>query len=127
GVLHLGLVNSVYQPVVDVVEHRVIGFEALTRVGSGRFENIELLFKTAEANDALWALERLCRRKALEDLPALGAGQLLFLNVEPDSIHDPHLGGPQFLDGLAAAGLSPRQVVLELTQHSPPPRLVALP
>ncbi|HEX4823443.1 MAG TPA: EAL domain-containing protein [Candidatus Polarisedimenticolaceae bacterium] len=117
-VLHLGLVHSVYQPVVDIVDQRVIGFEALTRVGSGRFENVELLFKAAEANDALWALERLCRRKALEDLPTLGPGQLLFLNVEPDSIHDPHLGGPQFLDGLAAVGLSATQVVLELTEHS---------
>jgi EAL domain-containing protein (putative c-di-GMP-specific phosphodiesterase class I) len=76
------------------------------------------LFKAAEANDALWSLERLCRRKALEDLPALAPHQLLFLNVEPDSIHDPHLGGPQFLEGLTEAGLSPRQVVLELTEHS---------
>jgi EAL domain-containing protein (putative c-di-GMP-specific phosphodiesterase class I) len=117
-VLHLGLVRSVYQPVVDIVDQRVIGFEALTRVGSGRFENIEMLFKAAEANDALWSLERLCRRKALEGLPQLGGDQLLFLNIEPDSIHDPQLAGPQFLEGLADAGLSPRQVVLELTEHS---------
>lgn len=117
-VIHLGLVRSVYQPVVDIVDRRVIGFEALTRVGSGRFENVETLFKAAEANDALWSLERLCRRKALEGMPALGPDQLLFLNIEPDSAHDPHLTGPEFLDGLASAGLSPRQVVLELTEHS---------
>jgi len=117
-VIHLGLVRSVYQPVVDIVERRVIGFEALTRVGSGRFENVETLFKAAEANDALWSLERLCRRKALEGMPRLHADQLLFMNIEPDSAHDPQLTGPQFLDGLAAAGLSPRQVVLELTEHS---------
>jgi len=117
-VIHLGLVRSVYQPVVDIVERRVIGFEALTRVGSGRFENVETLFKAAEANDALWSLERLCRRKALEGMPALHADQLLFMNIEPDSAHDPELTGPEFLDGLAAAGLSPRQVVLELTEHS---------
>lgn len=117
-ILHLGLVRSVYQPVVDIVERRVIGFEALTRVGGGRFENVELLFKAAEANDALWSLERLCRRKALEDLPVLEQHQLLFLNVEPDSIHDPQLAGPQFLEGLASAGLKPQQVVLELTEHS---------
>ena len=117
-VLHLGLVRSVYQPVVDIVERRVIGYEALTRVGSGRFENVEMLFKAAEANDALWALERLCRRKALEGLPHLDDGQLLFMNIEPDSIHDPQLTGPEFLDGLAEAGLTPSQVVLELTEHS---------
>lgn len=117
-VLHLGLVRSVYQPVVDIVDRRVIGFEALTRVGSGRFETVEMLFKAAEANDALWSLERLCRRKALEGLPALGRDQMLFLNIEPDSIHDPQLTGPPFLDALSDAGLSPTQVVLELTEHS---------
>lgn len=117
-VIHLGLVRSVYQPVVDILERRVIGFEALTRVGSGRFENVETLFKAAEANDALWSLERLCRRRALEGVPALASDQLLFMNIEPDSANDPQLMGPQFLDALAAAGLSPGQVVLELTEHS---------
>jgi EAL domain-containing protein (putative c-di-GMP-specific phosphodiesterase class I) len=100
------------------VDRRVIGFEALTRVGSGRFENIEMLFKAAEANDALWSLERLCRRKALESVPRIAGDQLLFLNIEPDSIHDPQLTGPPFLGALADAGLVPQQVVLELTEHS---------
>ena len=117
-ILHLGLVKSVYQPIVDVSARHVIGYEALTRVGSGRFETVELLFKAAEANDVLWSLERLCRRKALEGLPPLRGDQMLFLNVEPDSIHDPQLGGGEFIELLAAAGLSPRQVVLELTEHS---------
>jgi EAL domain-containing protein (putative c-di-GMP-specific phosphodiesterase class I) len=66
-----------------------------------------MLFKAAEANDALWALERLCRRKALEGLPPLESDQLLFMNIEPDSIHDPQLTGPEFLDGLAAADCRP--------------------
>jgi len=117
-VIRLGLVHSVYQPIVDIVDRRVVGFEALTRVGSGRFESVETLFKVAEADDTLWSLERLCRRKALEGVPALAPDQLLFLNIEPSSAHDPELTGPQFLDGLATAGLSPHQVVLELTEHS---------
>ena len=117
-ILHLGLVKSVYQPIVDIKSQRVMGFEALTRVGSGRFETIEMLFKAAEANDVLWSLERLCRRKALEALPPIDGDQLLFLNIEPDSIHDPQLSGGEFLDLLQEAGLSPRQVVLELTEHS---------
>lgn len=117
-ILHLGLVKAVYQPIVDLESQRVMGFEALTRVGSGRFETVEMLFKAAEANDVLWSLERLCRRKALESLPPIGRDQLLFLNVEPDSIHDPQLGGGEFLALLRGAGLTPRQVVLELTEHS---------
>ena len=117
-VVRLGLVRSVYQPIVDIVDRRVIGFEALTRVGSRQFENVETLFKAAEANDTLWSLERLCRRKALEGSPRLAPEQLLFLNIEPSSAHDPELMGVEFLGGLAAAGLSPQQIVLELTEHS---------
>lgn len=117
-VLDQGLVRTVYQPVVEVVERRVLGYEALSRVGAGRFENVEMLFRAAEANDALLPLERLCRRKALEALPPLGRDQCLFLNVEPDAIHDPHLVGEDFLSRLDAASLEPGQVVLELTEHS---------
>ncbi|HEX6853373.1 MAG TPA: EAL domain-containing protein [Candidatus Polarisedimenticolaceae bacterium] len=117
-VLDQGLVRTVYQPVVDLARRRVLGYEALTRVGVGRFENVEMLFKAAEENDVLWALERLCRRKAIEGLPHLEPDQCLFLNVEPDAIHDPHLVGSDFLDRLRAAGLGPRQVVLELTEHA---------
>jgi EAL domain-containing protein (putative c-di-GMP-specific phosphodiesterase class I) len=117
-IVRLGLVHSVYQPIVDIVDRRVIGFEALTRVAGGRFGSVETLFKVAEADDTLWSLERLCRRKALEGVPALAPDQLLFLNIEPNSAHDPELMSPEFLEGLKAAGLSPRQVVLELTEHS---------
>ncbi len=117
-VIELGLVRSVYQPVVDIQERRVIGFEALTRVENGRFDNVEALFKAADSDDALWSLERLCRQRALEGLPQLASDQLLFLNIEPDSAQDPHLTGPQFLDRLAGAGLTPAQIVLELTEHS---------
>jgi EAL domain-containing protein (putative c-di-GMP-specific phosphodiesterase class I) len=125
-VIDLGLVRSVYQPVVDIVDRRVIGFEALTRVDTGRFENIEMLLQAAESDETLWSLERLCRRRALEGVPALESDQLLFLNIEPDTAHDPQLTGPQFLDGLAGAGLSPGQIVLELTEHSAVRDFVAL-
>jgi EAL domain-containing protein (putative c-di-GMP-specific phosphodiesterase class I) len=108
----------VYQPVVDVVARRVIGFEALTRVRTGRFETVEMLFKAAEDNDALWTLERLCRQRAVQGLPPLEREQMLFLNIEPDSIEDPELTAPAFLRTLRESGLDPGQIVLELTEHS---------
>lgn len=117
-VLDSGLVHSVYQPVVDIVERRVLGYEALTRVGGNRFRSVETLFKAAEEHDALWSLERLCRRKAIEGLPPLGPDHLLFLNVEAESMQDPHLRHADFLDRLESVGLSPKRIVLELTEHS---------
>jgi len=117
-ILRTGLVHAVYQPIIELPERRVIGYEALTRVTHGPFDTVELLFKTAHEADALWNLERLCRRKALEGLPPIGDNQLLFLNIEPDSIHDPELRDLPFQDLLEGVGLRPDQVVLEITEHS---------
>lgn len=117
-VLEAKLVHSVYQPVVDIVERRTLGYEALTRVGSDRFRSVETLFQAAEEHDVLWSLERLCRQKALDDLPALDPDGLLFLNVEAESIQDPHLRQADFIDRLEAAGLAPNRLVLELTERS---------
>ena len=117
-ILRTGLVHAVYQPIIDLEERRVIGYEALTRLTHGQFDTVELLFKTAHEADALWNLERLCRRKALEGLPPITDRQHLFLNIEPDSIHDPELRDLPFQDLLEGVGLSPSQVVLEITEHS---------
>ena len=117
-ILEMGLVRTVYQPVVDVQACRVVGFEALTRVPKGQFETVDLLFKAAQDNDVLWNLERLCRRKAIESLPRMAPNQLLFMNFEPGSIDDPTLTDSTFLSSLGAAGLCPGQIVLEMTEHS---------
>jgi EAL domain-containing protein (putative c-di-GMP-specific phosphodiesterase class I) len=44
--------------------------------------------------------------------------QMLFLNIEPDSIFDPHLRKSKFLRWVAKAGLDPRRLVLEITEHT---------
>lgn len=111
-------VQMVYQPVLDLVDRKVIGLEALTRVPRSRFPNPEILFKIAQQNNTLWTLERLCRNRALEGLPRLNDRQKLFLNVEPDSLHDPHLLEQPFSDRLLEAGLRPQQIVLEITERT---------
>jgi len=116
--LDSGQVRTVYQPVVDLVERRILGYEALTRTPGTRFPSPEELFKVAHENQALWPLERLCRERAVASAPPLNQEQLLFLNVEPDSMQDPELHDDTFLDRLTAAGLGPRQIVFELTEHS---------
>lgn len=111
-------VRMVYQPLVNMAERCVIGYEALTRFPGGRFQTPDLVFKIASDQGVLWSLERLCRQRALETLPQLSAEQRLFINVEPDSFYDPWLRSPAFLDELGDAGLEPSRVVLELTERA---------
>ncbi len=118
SILCEGRVSSVYQPVIDILEQRVVGYEALTRLPRGEFRSPDLMFKVVQETATLWNLERLCRKRALEDLPAMGSGQVLFTNLEPDSFYDPILRDRKFLDELDEAGLEPGRLVLELTEHA---------
>jgi len=117
-VLKTGAVQAVYQPVVDLLERRGIGYEALTRLTSGAFSGPDQLFKAAYDNDAVWKLERLCRERAILGVRGFPPDQLLFLNMEPDSIFDPALRSEQIFAQLHEADLKPTQVVLEITEHS---------
>jgi EAL domain-containing protein (putative c-di-GMP-specific phosphodiesterase class I) len=116
-ILHGQRLRTVYQPIVDLTQHRTIGFEALTRVPESYFQTPDILFRAAHDNGALWKLERMSRHQALSTLPSIDADQMLFLNIEPDSFHDPELTSERFKQRLERAGLSAGQVVLELTEH----------
>lgn len=116
-ILQTEQVRTVYQPVVDVVDKRVIGYEALTRPPQDHFQSPDLLFRAAHREGVLWPLERLCRARALDNMPRLEEGQYLFLNTEPDSLFDPALRESGLLDQLARVGLDPHHVVLEITEH----------
>jgi EAL domain-containing protein (putative c-di-GMP-specific phosphodiesterase class I)/GGDEF domain-containing protein len=111
-------VSAVYQPVVDLSDRRVVGYEALSRVSTRLFRGPEQMFRAAQAANVIWALERVCRERALGMLGPFPPGLALFLNVEPDSIYDPHFRGSATLELLSQAGVQPRQVVLEVTEHS---------
>lgn len=117
-VIENGLVSSVYQPVIDLNEGRIIGYEALSRVVGGHFENVDAMFRAAERSDALWKLERLCRERALAGVSEMPRDLLLFMNVEPESIYDPQFRSDRTLKLLERAHITPDRVVLEVTEHS---------
>ncbi len=117
-VLGARLIHAVYQPILDILQKKVIGYEALSRPSGGHFENIEQIFKAAYEAHSVWPLERLCRERAMESLPPFQDGELLFLNVEPDTIYDPQFRSERTLQMLQEASLTPEKVVLEMTEHS---------
>ena len=117
-ILKTEAVHPVYQPVIDLLERRVVGYEALARVAPDAFSGPDQLFKAAYDNDSVWKLDRLCRERAIRGARGLGEDQLLFLNMEPDSIHDPALRSEETFALLRDANLKPSQVVLEMTEHS---------
>ncbi|MDP3920584.1 MAG: EAL domain-containing protein [Candidatus Omnitrophota bacterium] len=75
-------IYSVYQPIIQLEDQAIIGYEALTRgQGVGRYP--QELFRRAYMDGMVISLDFECLLSAIKVLPILGNGHLLFLNVEP--------------------------------------------
>ena len=75
-----GDLHSVYQPIVDLVDHDILGYEALTRIdGKAPINRLRESYEEGEVMQFDFA----CLHSAVKILPHLAPGKLLFLNIEP--------------------------------------------
>jgi len=82
-------ITPVYQPIVSLVDGQIFGYEALSRISKNEFDmDIENMFKIADKINRAWELETLCRTKALKNSVNISNGKKLFLNVNPNIMHD---------------------------------------
>lgn len=109
----------VLQPVVDLRNGSVRGYEALARGPRGsRLESPDQLFSTGRRVNLLFALEQVCRRYALlAKRRFLSREEYLFLNVEPEIINEPRLQAEIHREVLSILEIEPGEVVLELTER----------
>jgi EAL domain-containing protein (putative c-di-GMP-specific phosphodiesterase class I) len=111
--------STVFQPIVELRRRRVLGYEALSRGPAGSVYQMPLrLFEMAEEADLVFELDRKCRRRALAAASSIPAGSKLFVNVFPSAMYDPEFQGASLVSLARAQGLSPDQVVLEITERS---------
>jgi EAL domain-containing protein (putative c-di-GMP-specific phosphodiesterase class I) len=112
-------ISPVFQPVFDLVTGDMIGIEALSRGPRGsEFESGETLFSLAERTELLMPLERVCRQRSLEAAKGGNSERQIFLNLSPAAASDPEFLGPHFREQLAAVGLAPHRIVLEITERT---------
>jgi diguanylate cyclase (GGDEF)-like protein len=107
-----------FQPIWDLRRGSILGFEALARPGagyslSGAHEAFAVASKMGRAHD----LDRVCRDAAIARAEDLPAGTLLFLNVSPETLARGDLQPRALAQSLEKVGLTPHQVVLELTER----------
>ena len=108
-----------FQPIADLVDRRVVGFEALARFGSGLRTPTPYL-QAAKAAGRSAELEAHLVKQALAARDTLPVGCFLAINVAPDLLSHPAVAGL-----LRDAG-SLDDVVLELTEHVPVDDMAAL-
>ncbi len=112
-----------YQPVVDLSDGRLLGFEALLRwqhpeqgmVPPDRF------IPLAERNGTIvpigtWVLAQACRQlRAWQQTAALGSELTVAVNLSAKQLTHPDVV-PQLRDVVVRSGVDPRSVVLEVTE-----------
>lgn len=119
-ILAHGDLHCLFQPILSLSERRLVGYEALTRGPSnGPLHSPLPLFSIARSSGRLSQLELLCRRKACARFRDLKLDGKLFLNVSPESLLEPTHQPGRTLQLLQTFGISPSDVVIELTEQTP--------
>jgi diguanylate cyclase (GGDEF)-like protein len=115
-ILNEGL-TSVYQPIVDLGTGDIFAFEALSRGPRGStLESPLTLFGIADEVDLTVELDRACFRGALRNAKTLEPVHRLFVNLLPMSFYDQAFIEVEVGNLLAAAGLTPANIVFEITE-----------
>ena len=117
-VLNGGPLTTMFQPIVNLTDGTVLGYEALARTeGLGATDSVEALFEAARSSGHIQELDRICRRRAIEDARDLPAEGILFLNISASTLMNPVNRVSDLLDLLRATKRAPQMVVLDITEH----------
>jgi PAS domain S-box-containing protein len=101
--------KPVFQPIVDMIRHRTVGYEALTRFADG--VPPEVRFADAEAVGLGVDLERATLQAALRASSGLSPSRFIHLNVSPGFVRS----GTELRTLLSGTRA---RIVLEVTEHS---------
>jgi diguanylate cyclase (GGDEF)-like protein len=111
-------IYPVFQPIIDLRNGSVFGYEALTRlINRSIIQNPEDLFQCALQYDQTARLEKLCRKKAILKAHELNLSAYLAINICPSILRS-----SQHEKGTTAALLQEfstikNQIILELTER----------
>lgn len=112
--------TAVFQPIIDMRDAQIIGYEGLIRGPSDSPLHSPInLFHAAAHHGLSVQVERLCREIVLESFINLGLQGKLFLNVSPECLLRPNFKHGETLCFMEKLGISPEQVIIELTESQP--------
>lgn len=114
-----GNITTLYQPIISLRDSSIVGFEALSRgpVGSGLYLPNDM-FRIASECEYLWELELVCRTKALESAFKQKKEIKIFLNVNPNVLHDEKFRNGFTKEFIKKYDKKPEDIVFEITERS---------
>jgi diguanylate cyclase (GGDEF)-like protein len=115
-------IKTVFQPIISLKDGSILGHEALSRItGISIIDNPEMLFSIAGEYSRLWDLELLCRTRAFESAYQLMIppyNKMLFINVNPNIMHDENFIRGFTMDFLREFNIEPKNVIFEITERN---------
>ena len=112
--------HCVFQPIADLRSGGIFGHEALIRGPANTpWHRPDALLAIAEQEELLQEFELFCVQTALEQWGRLGEPGRLFVNISADALvcAVKQQGPDSLLDAARRCGVSPRMLVLEITEH----------
>jgi EAL domain-containing protein (putative c-di-GMP-specific phosphodiesterase class I) len=110
-------IYSVFQPIVDLRDLNIIGYEALSRGPKGtEYASPQMLFALALECGLSFELDRLCRKKAFESAQHIKTNSKIFVNTLATTIHDPEFRGYYLKELLEDLKIKPENVVFEISE-----------
>jgi diguanylate cyclase (GGDEF)-like protein len=117
-VIRARALTPVYQPIVDLRDGRVLGFEGLIRPApSTPFNNPGQLFEAAAAAGRLVELDLACFEVVAAGATDIDANQVVTINLSPRTLEVQDFTASWLLQILARHRLSPGRVIVELTER----------
>ncbi|MBV8222297.1 MAG: EAL and GGDEF domain-containing protein [Candidatus Eremiobacteraeota bacterium] len=114
-VLNENRIRSVFQPIVNLADGAVYGYEALSRGPIGtRLEGADALFSAAAAVGQTHRLERVCRFRSISAAAGIPSGCYLFLNLSPRVLEEQNAGLSR--EVIEQSRLAAERIVLEITE-----------
>ena len=112
-------IKAVFQPIVSLKNGSVFAYEALSRITLKKCSfNIGEAFEIAQELNCLWAFEKLCRINSIKMSSHKPKTAKLFLNVDPNIIHDPGFKSGITHEKLEKNNLDCSDIVFEATEVS---------
>jgi EAL domain-containing protein (putative c-di-GMP-specific phosphodiesterase class I)/GGDEF domain-containing protein len=111
-------IYSVYQPIIRVKDHSILGYESLSRgPKNSEIEAPIILFTLAEEVGLVFELDRVCRKRCIINARGKKKGRKLFVNTLPNLIYDPDFEAGAFVKFLQANNCPIQDTVFEITER----------